>query len=109
MPSPVLRVSETPETLKVVFFFNDTATTEIYSLSLHDALPILVQLVLVTELLLENEPTPLRLRLTEIPSGDATYPPPTPRLWKTFAFTASPAVLALVLISSGVCCKPSVM
>ena len=25
---------------KVVFFFNDTATTEIYSLSLHDALPI---------------------------------------------------------------------
>src|SRR5215204_6942342 len=26
------------------FFFNDTATTEIYTLSLHDALPILVQL-----------------------------------------------------------------
>src|SRR3712207_8220511 len=26
----------------VVFFFNDTATTEIYTLSLHDALPILV-------------------------------------------------------------------
>src|SRR5258705_8164951 len=25
-----------------VFFFNDTATTEIYTLSLHDALPILV-------------------------------------------------------------------
>src|SRR6266511_4249760 len=25
---------------KVVFFFNDTATTEIYTLSLHDALPI---------------------------------------------------------------------
>src|SRR5256885_4051506 len=24
----------------IVFFFNDTATTEIYSLSLHDALPI---------------------------------------------------------------------
>ena len=24
----------------VVFFFNDTATTEIYTLSLHDALPI---------------------------------------------------------------------
>ena len=24
-----------------VFFFNDTATTEIYTLSLHDALPIL--------------------------------------------------------------------
>ena len=26
-----------------VFFFNDTATTEIYTLSLHDALPILVE------------------------------------------------------------------
>src|SRR5690349_24031539 len=26
------------------FFFNDTATTEIYTLSLHDALPILAQL-----------------------------------------------------------------
>src|SRR3712207_8860604 len=26
----------------LVFFFNDTATTEIYTLSLHDALPIFV-------------------------------------------------------------------
>src|SRR5215203_484652 len=26
--------------LEVIFFFNDTATTEIYTLSLHDALPI---------------------------------------------------------------------
>src|SRR5256885_3406441 len=26
--------------LFVIFFFNDTATTEIYTLSLHDALPI---------------------------------------------------------------------
>src|SRR3712207_8780233 len=29
------------------FFFNDTATTEIYTLSLHDALPILVDLLLL--------------------------------------------------------------
>src|SRR3712207_6995698 len=29
-----------------VFFFNDTATTEIYTLSLHDALPIYQSLVL---------------------------------------------------------------
>src|SRR5687768_18449640 len=28
--------------LTFFFFFNDTATTEIYTLSLHDALPILV-------------------------------------------------------------------
>ena len=27
----------------VFFFFNDTATTEIYTLSLHDALPISIQ------------------------------------------------------------------
>src|SRR5258705_10641842 len=29
-----------PSTLVIFFFFNDTATTEIYTLSLHDALPI---------------------------------------------------------------------
>src|SRR5947209_16697189 len=29
---------------KIVFFFNDTATTEIYTLSLHDALPISVDM-----------------------------------------------------------------
>src|SRR5256885_16893012 len=29
-----------PELLCFFFFFNDTATTEIYTLSLHDALPI---------------------------------------------------------------------
>src|SRR5256886_15057751 len=28
------------DTVTYVFFFNDTATTEIYTLSLHDALPI---------------------------------------------------------------------
>src|SRR5260221_7504419 len=30
-----------PSSLFFFFFFNDTATTEIYTLSLHDALPIL--------------------------------------------------------------------
>src|SRR6266568_9466585 len=29
--------------LQLIFFFNDTATTEIYTLSLHDALPICSQ------------------------------------------------------------------
>src|SRR2546422_4341180 len=33
--------------LVVIFFFNDTATTEIYTLSLHDALPILIWKLLV--------------------------------------------------------------
>src|SRR5258707_13889766 len=31
------------ESLVFFFFFNDTATTEIYTLSLHDALPILAR------------------------------------------------------------------
>src|SRR3712207_8103008 len=34
------------------FFFNDTATTEIYTLSLHDALPIFVAVKLFTIFLL---------------------------------------------------------
>src|SRR5256885_8484589 len=33
--------NDTVLTLVFFFFFNDTATTEIYTLSLHDALPIL--------------------------------------------------------------------
>src|SRR3712207_8127984 len=32
-----------------MFFFNDTATTEIYTLSLHDALPICVRRAAVVE------------------------------------------------------------
>src|SRR5207244_13373878 len=35
-----------PSVRVVLFFFNDTATTEIYTLSLHDALPILDHRVL---------------------------------------------------------------
>src|SRR5256885_16881619 len=34
----------------IFFFFNDTATTEIYTLSLHDALPIFVALAHVVQL-----------------------------------------------------------
>src|SRR3712207_6866168 len=33
-------VEEETEVVYFIFFFNDTATTEIYTLSLHDALPI---------------------------------------------------------------------
>src|SRR3712207_7595640 len=33
--------------LTCVFFFNDTATTEIYTLSLHDALPISLEVPLL--------------------------------------------------------------
>src|SRR6266481_10231102 len=43
----------------LVFFFNDTATTEIYTLSLHDALPICRNLLHSAQHL----PHPLRLVL----------------------------------------------
>src|SRR3712207_6970044 len=33
-------MSDVSVTVTIYFFFNDTATTEIYTLSLHDALPI---------------------------------------------------------------------
>src|SRR3712207_7221825 len=46
------------------FFFNDTATTEIYTLSLHDALPI-------------SGPAPRRVR--EAAAGDHRREPPRPR------------------------------
>src|SRR3712207_6938157 len=36
----MVSVSERPTLSPSIFFFNDTATTEIYTLSLHDALPI---------------------------------------------------------------------
>src|SRR5258708_9016075 len=39
-------MSATLSYMSIVFFFNDTATTEIYTLSLHDALPILRPLAL---------------------------------------------------------------
>src|SRR5256885_11049286 len=40
--SPLLTSSPCIRTNRIFFFFNDTATTEIYTLSLHDALPIYI-------------------------------------------------------------------
>src|SRR3712207_8975124 len=40
--------------LSLFFFFNDTATTEIYTLSLHDALPISVREVQAHEVQAEH-------------------------------------------------------
>ena len=38
-----------------IFFFNDTATTEIYTLSLHDALPIYIAMVGIGSLMSSTE------------------------------------------------------
>src|SRR3712207_8082650 len=43
-----------------LFFFNDTATTEIYTLSLHDALPILMTLIPRFRALRSTEEIPSR-------------------------------------------------
>src|SRR2546430_9606701 len=53
-----------PSQFSSFFFFNDTATTEIYTLSLHDALPISFALVELDADLLETEP------LDERPASD---------------------------------------
>src|SRR2546430_7066668 len=39
-----------PQGYNIFFFFNDTATTEIYTLSLHDALPISIPSPLLPEM-----------------------------------------------------------
>src|SRR5260221_12138313 len=49
---------------KLFFFFNDTATTEIYTLSLHDALPIFLARV---------------ARIPRVDARLAAIPPPGPR------------------------------
>src|SRR5215469_4654528 len=47
------------------FFFNDTATTEIYTLSLHDALPIFRPITYQLRLPLLGDPVPRRERSEE--------------------------------------------
>src|SRR5438105_15539876 len=50
-------------TIFLFFFFNDTATTEIYTLSLHDALPIY-------QILKQNAKREMRLRLGKVTVAD---------------------------------------
>src|SRR5690606_42088809 len=58
-----------PSTLPLpFFFFNDTATTEIYTLSLHDALPILDQVGLSSTL--TGLPSLSNIGLATVPAHD---------------------------------------
>src|SRR5690348_18495606 len=50
-----------------LFFFNDTATTEIYTLSLHDALPISTPF---NQILKQNAKREMRLRLGKVTVAD---------------------------------------
>src|SRR3712207_9297687 len=56
------------------FFFNDTATTEIYTLSLHDALPISRSPRPWAATSAAGPPTPLADRPTFAPSGSTPSP-----------------------------------
>src|SRR3712207_8444959 len=47
--------------ISYIFFFNDTATTEIYTLSLHDALPIFAGEAALDEVLLRRDPDGVRV------------------------------------------------
>src|SRR3989454_10653124 len=60
------------------FFFNDTATTEIYTLSLHDALPILAGRRLQRPRV-PQEPDAQRVQTDRRPAQAATRPDPEPR------------------------------
>src|SRR3712207_7395830 len=55
------------------FFFNDTATTEIYTLSLHDALPISRGARAV------GQPRPARSRRRPLPARARRHEPERPR------------------------------
>src|SRR3712207_8982634 len=48
--------------MMIIFFFNDTATTEIYTLSLHDALPISAPLRLLRPAPAGGQAAPLQYR-----------------------------------------------
>src|SRR5688572_31338654 len=69
--------------LSFIFFFNDTATTEIYTLSLHDALPILVKINVCGAIFKE---------LTIVPSGQHIHP-------RIYAGTVRETFKAYLLIS----------
>src|SRR5258708_209315 len=83
------------------FVFNDTATTEIYTLSLHDALPIWVSLTVSLRPLSALKPTtPDRVAVpVELPS--AVKEPKSTRLNFTQHIT-SPVVFSLRTVASAV-------
>src|SRR5260221_8075529 len=76
-----------------IFFFNDTATTEIYTLSLHDALPILGNTLGFTKVADSNCSTHCTANLNEICGGPwlnniyTIESTPTPTTSSAFNFT----------------------
>src|SRR5437588_7730585 len=65
--------------LFLIFFFNDTATTEIYTLSLHDALPILAHFAAIYDRV--DQPERLGVCLDTAHFFAAGYDIRTPKGW----------------------------
>src|SRR5256885_12159944 len=61
-----------PIPISVFFFFNDTATTEIYTLSLHDALPIYLFYLQMNDIAVVGSSPE---RLVKVQGRDAFYRP----------------------------------
>src|SRR5688572_32092292 len=62
------------------FFFNDTATTEIYTLSLHDALPISIPVASISESAGHRAPIPPR-RACCVRSTPRIFPSSSRNCW----------------------------
>src|SRR3712207_7783943 len=69
----------------VLFVFNDTSTTEIYTLSLHDALPICAEAAGASESTLISPNPAVRRILATLDRPDQGYPPSEPGRRETLA------------------------
>src|SRR5258708_33164578 len=85
-------------TLIIFFFFNDTATTEIYTLSLHDALPILGAIAGRTGPGVHLAVSVRRWMLKEPPSQRLRSPPRTGQIGRAHVELQSPDHLVCRLL-----------
>src|SRR6266536_5316987 len=86
--SSVLLLSHSPIFSFFFFFFNDTATTEIYTLSLHDALPI----------------SPLALFCSTSPAPSGAYP-----VTSCTGIRPGAAASVPVIVPSGAICASAIL
>src|SRR3712207_9345466 len=81
----------------LIFFFNDTATTEIYTLSLHDALPISFRALLEVPQRLASRAAGGRVLIVLDEFGEVLNVPGEPDALMRSAFQASPDVSFLFM------------
>src|SRR3712207_7499882 len=78
----------------MVFFFNDTATTEIYTLSLHDALPICLNTGLVGNSLLVI-PTSVGIAARKVVLSEVTIGLETPNVTPCLALVGVRSIVGM--------------